>query len=162
RLINDLLDLARIESGQVSVRPRSMSVNRLLEEATESMRPAAERRGVSLRVDSPREDLVVVADRGRLMQVLFHLIGNAVKFTGAGGSVTLEARTSGPDIAVCVADTGPGIPERDLERIFDRFYQTPVGDAAKSGGTGLGLPIARSLVELHGGRLWAENAAVGS
>src|SRR5262249_11797919 len=122
RLINDLLDLARIESGQVSVRPRSMSVNRLLEEATESMRPAAERRGVSLRVDSPREDLVVVADRDRLMQVLFNLIGNAVKFTGTGGYVTLDARTSGTDVSVCVSDTGPGIPERDLERIFDRFY----------------------------------------
>jgi len=96
------------------------------------------------------------------MQVLFNLIGNAVKFSSAGGTITLDARPLGAEISVSVSDTGPGIPERDLERIFDRFYQAPVVETAKTGGTGLGLPIARSLVELHGGRLWAENATVGS
>ncbi|HZI94093.1 MAG TPA: ATP-binding protein [Patescibacteria group bacterium] len=161
RLIADLLDLARIESGEVPVRPRSMSVNRLIDEAAESMRPALERRGVHLKVEQPREDLVITADRDRLMQVLFNLIGNAVKFTGQGGTVTLDARHMGDEIVVSVSDTGVGIPEHDLERIFDRFYQSPVAAGTKSSGTGLGLPIARSLVELHGGRLWAENGEVG-
>jgi len=162
RLIADLLDLARIESGQVEVRPRSTSVSRLLEGAAESMRPVLDRRGISLKVELPRDDLVIVADRDRLMQVLFNLIGNAVKFTSPGGAVTLDARLMADEVVVSVSDTGVGIPERDLERIFDRFYQAPAAQGAKPTGTGLGLPIARSLVELHGGRLWAERAEVGS
>ena len=162
RLINDLLDLGRMEAGQLHLRPRSTSMSRLLEDAAESLRPLAEKRGIGLKVDPPREDIAVVADRDRLMQVLFNLMGNAVKFAGPGDSIELAARRQDDEMVVSVTDTGIGIPEKELERIFDRFYQVPSNAGAKTGGTGLGLPIARSLVELHGGRLWAERAEVGS
>jgi signal transduction histidine kinase len=161
RLISDLLDLERIESGAVRLSRRCISVTRLLEDVAESMRPLAERRGALLKVEPPGEEITVEADRDRLVQVMFNLAGNALKFTGSGGSVTLAARRGDEEVVVWVADTGPGIPQGDLERIFDRFYQVPGPEGLKTSGTGLGLPIARSLVELHGGRLWAESSASG-
>lgn len=162
RLISDLLDLARIESGRLALAPRSTSLNRLLEDAAESMRPLAERREIVMKVEPPGEELVAHADRDRLMQVLFNLMGNAVKFTRPGGTILLAARREGDDALIGVSDTGPGLPERELERIFDRFYQVASPSGEKASGTGLGLPIARSLVEQHGGRLWAENTPTGS
>ncbi|MGH9870567.1 MAG: ATP-binding protein [Candidatus Polarisedimenticolia bacterium] len=162
RLIDDLLDLSMLETGGVTLRPRPTSVTRLLEDAAESLRPVAERRGVVLHVQPPPEDVVPVADRDRLMQVLFNLVGNSLKFTPQGGAITLEGRRERDDALLCVSDSGPGVPERELERIFDRFYQVPGPAGAKTGGTGLGLPIARSLVELHGGRIWAESSPAGS
>jgi signal transduction histidine kinase len=161
RLINDLLDLSMLETGAVTLRPRAMSCTRLLEDAAESLRPLAERRGIGLYID-PAEEIVTVADRDRLMQVLFNLAGNSLKFTPPGGSVTLSARREPAGVMICVRDTGPGVPERELERIFDRFYQVPSSDGVKTGGTGLGLPIARSLVEMHGGRVWAESDPGGT
>jgi len=162
RLINDLLDLARIESGRLPLRERSTSMGRLLEDAVESMRPLADRRGVSLKVEPPSEDVVVVADRDRLMQVLFNLIGNSIKFTPSGGEISLACTSADQTVSVSVTDDGTGIEEGDLQRIFDRFYQSPGAEGVKTVGTGLGLPIARSLVELHGGRIWAEKRTQGS
>ena len=162
RLISDLLDLARIESGTVRFTPRTTSVRRLIEDAVETVRPLAQRREIAIKVESPGEDIVVSADRDRLMQVLFNLLGNAMKFTGTGGCVTLGAATDNGTVRFMVSDTGCGIPEQDLERIFDRFYQSPGPAGIKTSGTGLGLPIARSLVELHGGRIWAERIAEGT
>jgi signal transduction histidine kinase len=162
RLINDLLDLSLLETGGVTLRTRPTSLTRLLEDAAESLRPVAERRNITLRVEPPPEDVVAFADRDRLMQVLFNLVGNSLKFTPAGGKVVLAGRREGAGALLQVEDTGPGVPQRELERIFDRFYQVPEADGAKTGGTGLGLPIARSLIELHGGRLWAESGPDGS
>lgn len=162
RLISDLLDLARIESGTLRFSPRSTSVTRLIEDAAQSVRPLAERREVVIRVEPPGEEIVVSADRDRLMQVLFNLLGNALKFTGSGGCVTLGATPQEGTVLFVVTDTGCGVPEHDLERIFDRFYQSPGPEGIKTSGTGLGLPIARSLVELHGGRIWAEGAGQGT
>ncbi|HKY31900.1 MAG TPA: ATP-binding protein [Candidatus Polarisedimenticolia bacterium] len=162
RLINDLLDLSLLETGSLALERRATSVTRLLEDAAEALRPLAERRGVALKATAPSEEVVVIADRGRLMQVLFNLIGNALKFTPPGGQVTLSAGRREGSVVLSVTDTGPGIPARDLERIFDRFVQLPGPGGAKTGGAGLGLPIARSLVELHGGSLWAESGGAGS
>ena len=162
RLISDLLDLARIESGTLRFSPRSTSVTRLIEDAAESVRPMAQRRDVSIRLEPPGTEIVVSADRDRLMQVLFNLLGNAMKFTGSGGCVTMGAAPSDGAVLFAVSDTGCGVPEQDLERIFERFYQSPGPSGTKTSGTGLGLPIARSLVELHGGRLWAERTPTGT
>jgi len=162
RLINDLLDLARIESGRMALRERSTSITRLLEDAIESMRPLAQRRGVTLSVEPPPEEIVVQADRDRLMQVLFNLIGNSLKFTASGGQVTLACSAADGQVRISVTDDGIGIDETDLQRVFDRFYQAPGAEGAKTVGTGLGLPIARSLVEMHGGRIWAERMHPGS
>ena len=162
RLISDLLDLARIESGTLRFTPRSTSVTRLIDDAAESVRPLAQRREVVIRVEPPPAEIVVSADRDRLMQVLFNLLGNAMKFTAGGGCVTMSATQREGAVLVSVTDTGCGVPEHDLERIFDRFYQSPDPAGVKRSGTGLGLPIARSLVELHGGHLWAERTGDGT
>jgi len=162
RLISDLLDLSALESGRAAIAVRRTSVLRLLEDAAESMRPVAIQKGIALTVALPREELVVTADRDRVMQVLVNLMGNALKFTPRGGSVILTARHEEQCVSFSVSDSGPGIPQDQLERIFDRFYQIPSPDGDKTGGTGLGLPIARTLIELQGGRLWAESEGDGS
>jgi two-component system phosphate regulon sensor histidine kinase PhoR len=128
---------------------------RLLHSACERMRAQAERSGIDLSTHAPEGLPALWADRSRLEQVLVNLIHNALKFTRPGGSVQLTVKMEGEFIRFEVRDTGVGIPEEDLARIFERFYKTD--RARSSGGTGLGLSIARHLVEAHGGRIWAES-----
>lgn len=155
QMAQELLDLARIESGQVGLNLSRVSPSQLLESSAERMRAQAERAGLTLLVESAASLPEVRADRGRLEQVLVNLIHNAVKFTGPGGSVTLSAKSDGQRVCFSVADTGEGIPEDDLLRIFERFYR--VDRSRTGGGTGLGLSIARHIVEAHGGKIWAES-----
>ncbi len=155
QMAQELLELSRIESGQVPLELRAVIPETLLSAAAERMRAQAERAGVSLRLDLPSNLPQVRADPPRLEQVLVNLIHNAVKFTRPGGEVTLLARADGEYVEFLVRDTGAGISADDLPRIFERFYKA---DRARSGGgTGLGLSIARHLVEAHGGRIWAES-----
>jgi histidine kinase len=110
-----------------------------------------------LGVDLPGEEMTICADREKVVVVLDNLISNAVKFTPAGGRVRVALRRRGEDVEISVVDTGVGIPREDLERIFDRFYQVEDHLTRQQGGMGLGLSIVRGLVELHGGRVWAES-----
>jgi two-component system phosphate regulon sensor histidine kinase PhoR len=120
------------------------------------MRAQAERAGLKLRVEAPTRIPMIRADAPRLEQVLVNLIHNAVKFTRPAGEVVLSTSSEGNFVCFTVRDTGAGIPQDDLERIFERFYKA---DRARSGGgTGLGLSIARHIVEVHGGRIWVESA----
>jgi two-component system phosphate regulon sensor histidine kinase PhoR len=167
QMTQELLDLSRIESGQVELVLASTAPRDLLDSAAARMQVQAERGGVGLRVDCSEDLPELRADAVRLEQVLVNLIHNAVKFTRPGGEVVLSAWADSSDdpapgvshpsglITISVRDTGVGIPADDLPRIFERFYQV---DKARSGhGTGLGLSIARHVVEAHGGRIWVES-----
>lgn len=155
QMASELLELTRIESGQVPLELKAVAPQKLLDSAADRMRAQAERAGLSLKVNETANLPKVRTDASRLEQVLVNLIHNAVKFTGPGGEVVLSAHAEGDFVCFAVKDTGAGIPEDDLERIFERFYKA---DRARSGGgTGLGLSIARHIVEAHGGKIWAES-----
>jgi len=161
QMATELLELSRIESGQVPLELKPVSPSRLVHATAERMKMQAERAGLTLRVDCAPDLPNIRADLPRLEQVLVNLIHNAVKFTRPGGEVTLTASISpkraGEADSICflVHDTGAGIPVDDLPRIFERFYK--IDRARSGGGTGLGLSISRHLVEAHGGRIWAES-----
>jgi two-component system phosphate regulon sensor histidine kinase PhoR len=156
QMATELLELTRIESGQVPLETKPLTPSKLLNSAADRMRAQAERAGLILRVEVPNRIPMIQADPSRLEQVLVNLIHNAIKFTRPGGVVELSASVEGEFVRFTVRDNGAGIPEDDLERIFERFYKA---DHARSGGgTGLGLSIARHIVEAHGGKIWAESA----
>jgi signal transduction histidine kinase len=149
-LIQDLLDATKMEAGRFTVVQQPEDVDRLVDEAVELHRPLADAR--SLRLERQVEDGLphVMADRGRVLQVFSNLIGNALRFTPAGGSITLWAQREPGAVRFSVVDTGPGIPPEHLPHLFERFWQAKEGARE---GAGLGLPIARGLVEAHGGRI---------
>jgi two-component system phosphate regulon sensor histidine kinase PhoR len=155
QMSQELLDLTRIESGQVPLELRSIPPGKLLASAAERMRMQVERTGLKLTVASVQGLPEVRADAARLEQVLVNLIHNAVKFTATGGSLALSAIPDGSMVRFSLQDTGTGIPQEELERIFERFYKAD--RARTSGGTGLGLSIARHIVEAHGGKIWVES-----
>lgn len=156
RLVNDSLDLERIGSGSMRLERAPYPVPALLSEAADAVRGQAERAGVLLVVNAPEGEWTLDADR--IHRVLVNLLGNGVKFSEAGGTVWLSARMDGAGLEVTVRDAGRGIPAEKLESIFGRFEQVDASDAREKGGTGLGLAICRGVVELHGGRIWAESA----
>ncbi|NPV06821.1 MAG: PAS domain S-box protein [Anaerolineae bacterium] len=156
-LINDLLDVSRMETGRYTLKKQQVALPEVIERAVEQVRPAAADRGVTLVLEVDRALPPLVADARRLGQVLDNLLGNAVKFTPAGGRVTLVARPDESGVVVEVRDTGIGIPEEDLPRVFERFYRARNVAGEDRGGTGLGLYIVRSIVEAHQGTLEVES-----
>lgn len=166
-LIGQLLESTRLTSGLVTLSVEEVGVRQILDECAALFAPQAGAAGVQLSIDGDGgAPPLVRADRGRLLQILNNLIGNAVKFTPRGGRVAVSAKGEGPDIVFTVADTGPGIGAEHLPRIFERFYQAdraPKHEAGKGAGhafkgLGLGLRIARDIVSLHGGRIWVDSA----
>ena len=154
-LIQDLLDVAMVEAGQMKIDQVRLDAGDLVREVVEAQLPLAATAKIELRVDAAREPLEVMGDRNRLMRVLDNLIGNAVKFTRAGGSVVVAVAVKKQEVVVSVRDTGPGIDPEGVAHVFDRFWQA--AGQAKRLGAGLGLPIARGIVEAHGGRMWVES-----
>lgn len=160
RLIRDLLDFASIEAGQLSVDPRPHLVNGLIAEAVEAAGPLVKKRTLKVEANAVGSTLEVLCDHDRVLQVLSNLIGNAVKFTPAGGTITLEVKEDQGEIRFAVRDTGCGIAEDALPNIFQKYWQE---NTKKRSGVGLGLFIARRLVEAHGGKLGVESkVGVGS
>ncbi len=155
QMAGELLELTRIESGQLPLEFKPVPAYELLHTAVERMQAQAVRAGLTLRLESGQEETEVRADSPRLEQVLVNLIHNAIKFTKPGGEVVLSAGTEAGFVRFSVKDSGVGIPADELERIFERFYKAD--RARSSGGTGLGLSIARHIVEAHGGKIWAES-----
>jgi PAS domain S-box-containing protein len=154
RLIQDLLDVARLEEGRLPVEPSPLSVRKIACESLEAHEPVAAAAHVQLRLEIADDLPDVWADHDRLLQVFENLIGNAIKFTGGGGMITVGARSIGDEILLWVTDTGAGIGVEDLPHVFDRFWQAK---AAEGRGAGLGLPIAKGIVEAHRGRMWVES-----
>jgi PAS domain S-box-containing protein len=155
RLINDILDLSKIEAGRLQLSIESVQVNSSFAEAFDCLRPLADKKSQTLVVHSSL-DLSVRADATRLRQVLMNLVGNAIKFTPEGGTIELGAQQLGEVVRIEVRDSGPGIPSEEQQRIFEAFHRLRQSDKT-SEGTGLGLAITRRLVELHGGRLGLES-----
>ncbi len=155
QMAQELLDLSRIESGQVELNIQKASPYKILQRVAERMRMQAERAEINLRFDCASELPNVHADVARIEQVLVNLIHNGIKFTSTGGTVTLSAEVVSDKIRFAVADSGIGIPVRDLPRIFERFYKADRARASR--GTGLGLSISKHLVEAHEGKIWAES-----
>jgi PAS domain S-box-containing protein len=161
KLINDILDMAKIEAGRMTISPEPLQIADVVEEVVETTAPLAREKKLLLNIDLDAvSDLIVEADRMRLRQVLLNLVGNAIKFTERG-SVTVTAENLGEHVLLCVKDTGIGIPSELVESVFEAFSQVDTSTTRKAGGTGLGLPISRHLIELHGGRLWAESSGIG-
>jgi signal transduction histidine kinase len=155
-LINDVLDLSKVEAGQVELELAPFSLQEALERGVAMVRERATRDGVQIRLAANPDVDVVAGDERRIRQVIFNLLSNAVKFTPAGGSVDVWATQDNGEVTVSVADTGRGIAAEDLRRIFEEFRQTDAG-IEQGEGTGLGLALSKRLVELHGGRIWAES-----
>jgi len=155
RLINDILDVERMQSGKVVMERQTCDLEGLVTQAAEVMRPMAAEARVELSVDAPHATLW--ADPDRIVQTLTNLLSNAIKFSEPGGRVRLEARGQDGEVLVEVRDEGRGIPQDRLEAIFERFEQIDASDARAKGGSGLGLAICRSIVEQHGGRIWARS-----
>jgi len=157
RLIHDLLDAARVQSGHaLAVRPAPVVTRELLAEMDEQLGPQAQDKNIRLEINADSAPAAMFADRDRLLQVFSNLIGNAIKFTGEGGRITVSATSEGDDdVCFSVSDTGSGIPEENLPHLFEPFWQAR--DRATLG-TGLGLSIARGIVEAHGGEISVESA----
>lgn len=151
RLVDDLLDLSKIEGG-VDERAEELDLRALAEEAAASVRPSAEHKAVDLVLELNAVP-TMYGDRTQLISAMTNLLTNAVKYTEAGGEVALRLVAHGDDVAIVVSDTGIGIPQKDVNRVFERFYRVDRGRAAKTGGTGLGLSIVRHVAVNHGGRV---------
>jgi signal transduction histidine kinase len=160
RLVDELLDFSRLQSGRLSLDIESFDLRRLLRDVVESMIPSAAARGVELDLE-PVPAVQLRGDPRRLEQVFFNVLGNALKFTDSGGRVTIRASLSGETVHVRVTDTGAGIEPAFLPYVFERFRQGERATSRRFGGVGLGLSIARELVEAHGGRISAESEGSG-
>ena len=157
RMINDLLDLSRIEAGRMELRSMPVSIADLANEVAETLSLVTREKSLSLQIHTLEHIPVIEGDRDKLHQVLTNLISNAIKFTDQGGEIRVETRMRDKaNIQICVQDTGCGIPKNELKTVFERFYRGQTAPV-ESRGAGLGLAITRSLVELHGGRIWVES-----
>ena len=155
-LINTVLDIAKIESGQFSLNLGEYALENVVETVRAATEALAETKKLVLTTDITKRLPIGVGDEQRLTQVLLNLVGNAIKFTDKG-EVRISATAENSHFAVRVSDTGPGIPLEEQKRIFEKFHQVDSSNTKAKGGTGLGLAIAREIVEMHGGRIWVES-----
>lgn len=160
-LINDVLDMAKIEAGRMNLNPEKFHVFEVVDEVISITSTLASERNISLFLhEESDQELEIFADRTRLRQVLINLVNNSIKFTEKGKISVKISALEGARVLITVKDTGIGIPPEKLESVFLEFTQVDTSTTRKVGGTGLGLPISRRLVEMHGGRLWAESTGV--
>lgn len=161
RLVNDLQELSRVEAGAFKLDLQPLVLADLLKTVMSRLDRQYADKGVRLGTDIPSDLPGIMADADRLSQVLFNLVGNALQYTPAGGQVTVAAQRQGGEVLVSVQDTGIGIGADHLPHVFDRFYRADQSRSRTSGGSGIGLTIARHLVEAQGGRIWAESPGEG-
>jgi signal transduction histidine kinase len=156
-LINDVLDLAKIEAGQLTLSLAEYSMQGVVHEVVTALEPLAAAKHIVLEVDLPIQLPTGRGDERRIAQVLMNLIGNAIKFTDAG-EIVVKASASKGSFSVAVSDTGPGISAADQSKIFDEFQQGASSSTKKEAGTGLGLSIAKRIIQMHKGRMWLESS----
>lgn len=157
RLVADLRDLALAEAGQLRLERKPTSLSEVIVQVAESLETHANEKGVTLKVEARESLPPVEADEQRITQVLFNLLSNALRHTAAGGTITTSAEARDDRVLVSVRDTGSGIPPEDLPHVFERFYRADRSRARATGGSGLGLTIAKQIVEAHGGQIWAQS-----
>ena len=160
-LINDLLDISRIESGRIQMDQASISLLEIVTQRIEEIRPQADEKSIQLVLTAPESVPNILGDEARMGQVFTNLIGNAIKFTPNNGEVSVKVEADGHLLHVEVIDTGPGIPPEERQKIFDKFYQLSDISTRQQGGSGLGLSISKSIVEAHGGKLWIDDGNQG-
>jgi hypothetical protein len=162
-LINDILDLSKVEAGKLELEPSRVNLKDLLENSLVMIKEKCMKNGIDLSfsIAEGLDDLEISADERRLKQVMFNLLSNAAKFTPDGGAIKLEAEKKGEEVVVSVEDTGIGVAPDDQEKIFEEFHQVKGSLQDKTPGTGLGLPLAKRLVEMHKGRIWIESEGEG-
>jgi signal transduction histidine kinase len=159
-LINDVLDMAKIESGKMNLNIEKFNLQEIIEEVTSITAPFASEKNLALFIEADSDHEVEInADKIRLRQVMINLINNSIKFTETG-KIAIRVTREETSVLICVKDTGIGIPTDQLEAVFQEFTQVDTSTTRKVGGTGLGLPISRRLIEMHNGRLWAESTGV--
>jgi signal transduction histidine kinase len=156
-LVNDLLDLSRIESGRMKLKFERVSLDSLIADSIESVKHAASEKGIKQNLELSESLSSVKGDREKLTQVVINLLNNAIKFTPRSGEITIKTIELNGQVEVKVRDTGIGIPPEDLDKVFDKFYQVDSTLTREAGGTGLGLAICKGIVEAHNGKIWAES-----
>ena len=163
-IIESLTSVDNYQSGGARIRQRKVSVTRVIEDISSSFREMAIQKGISLKVEMEGgQDLLVDADGSKVAIVLSNLVKNAITFTNEGGHVIIRSEQQSEFVKVVVEDDGVGIPAKDLARVFDRFYQVESHLTRRHGGMGLGLSVAKVMIEMHGGRIWAESTeGIGS
>jgi histidine kinase len=162
RLVDDLQELSRVEAHAYQLDFRSLDVSSLVQTVTKRLAPQAESKRISLDFELTPDLPHILADEDRAIQVLTNLTGNALQYTPEGGKVTINAKRINDEVQFSVRDTGVGIPPEHLSHIFDRFYRVDKSRSRQAGGgSGIGLTIARALVEAHGGRIWVESTGDG-
>jgi len=159
-LINDVLDLAKIEAGKMELELSKVIIKDLLGSSLIMIKEKALAHGISLDIDTTAdlEYLKIMVDERRVKQVVFNLLSNAAKFTPDGGAIRIEGKKEGKELIISISDTGIGIAPEEQERVFEEFHQTSNN---KTPGTGLGLTVTKSIVEMHGGRIWVESEGPG-
>lgn len=157
KLVNDLLDLSRLEAGGETLDMGTVDIDALISETHEVMAFNARSKEIELSA-SPGFGRKIRGDEGKIMRVLHNLASNAIKFTPRGGKVAISSAQSGGDCVITVSDTGPGIPAEEMPRLFGKFSRLSTRPTAGEHGSGLGLSISRHIVEMHGGRIWAESS----
>jgi two-component system phosphate regulon sensor histidine kinase PhoR len=158
RLVDDLLELSALESGKMPPNFEKLSLQKIAAEVTASLMPLAGRKQIVLRLEPFHDIPEVRADRDQLKQVFTNLLDNAIKFSGEKATVRISAQAAERGVCVSISDTGVGIPQADLPRVFERFYRVDKARSREAGGTGLGLAIVKHIVELHGGSVSVESA----
>jgi two-component system sensor histidine kinase BaeS len=162
RLVNDLQELSRVEAHAYELDLRALDVSSLIHSVTKRLAAQFEAKRIALDLDLPAHLPHVLADEDRTIQVLTNLTGNALQYTPEGGDIKVSAKRSNDEIQIAIHDTGIGIPPEHLTNIFDRFYRVDKSRSRQAGGgSGIGLTVARALVEAHGGRIWAESNGIG-
>jgi len=161
-ILNSLLDLSRIESGKIEMKFEELDLRSSIEFILSSLKPQADGKSIRLHMDIPEKFLSAYGDREKVEQILTNLVGNAIKFTPEGGEISVSAKPFENEgtmdmVAISVRDSGIGIPEDQLDRIFEKFHQVEDSLRRSTTGTGLGLAITKGLVEIHHGRIWAES-----
>lgn len=157
-IIESLTSVDNHQTGRALVRPRNVSVSRIIEDVTSSFHDMARKKGIAIKKETPQgNDLWVDVDSGKIAIVLSNLVKNALTFTNENGQVIVRGEKQSDYVQISVQDNGVGIPASDLPRVFDRFYQVESHLTRRHGGMGLGLSVAKVMVEMHGGRIWAES-----
>jgi signal transduction histidine kinase len=161
-IVESLSDVDNLQNGSARVRGNKVSMTKIVEDVASSFRAEADHRNIILRTECGDQPNYIHADQGKITIALSNLVKNAIQFTESGGHVTVQVSEDTGYVKVTVVDNGIGIPARDLPHIFERFYQVETHLTRRYGGMGLGLSVAKAMIELHGGRIWAESFGRGS